>query len=590
VKATLISTFFLLVIASICVQAPSVRCETVSGETRGIPLLPDLAEGLPIGLVYVHLETSTGDPARDNDLIQLVLREAGQASVSEGGRFNRFFAELAVKRIGGVSGVEAVRYGVYQADKAVDRTVVVFFVKPLAGREGSKGKHAGMLPSGDYRDFPLIYESERAKLTFILNGGIGGYSDTNPFFGHSDIFLANNPIANNPAGRSTTALMEAYVEPGIGGIAQLGNSPLYPYGALTYMTTWSSGQDIYTSGSRTWGDVEKAYLGFIYDLPGKRNVLNVSYGKQDYQLRDGFLIATIPGSNDLAHRAALNLGPRNAYDTAGVARLGLGDLSLEGIVLEPDELNTTTTDTRLTGANVQYNFPVGIEAAFSYLYVPRSDKAYILPGGSRLTREGLRTFNPALTINQFFGVDGLWIKGEYAYQNNENFEMSAYAWYVWAGYRAETFPWRPGVSYRYSFFSGDNPGTTTYERFDPLFSGRSNYFLPGLISSKVLLNSNLRTQRATFSVYPTKTLEILLEYFNHTAVRLNNLGGIGPLQTLSSLSLMQELQLNAFWYIGKNFYFQGIATIGIPGKAIKDAVGGTAQNWYALQGSLYFFF
>ncbi len=419
---------------------------------------------------------------------------------------------------------------------------------------------------------------------------MGAYSDTNPFFGHSDIFLRNSPIVNNPAGRGTTTLMESYLEPGIGGITRVEDTPLYPYGALTYLMTWSSGQDIYTSGSRTWGDFGKAYAGFIYDLPGKGNVLNVSYGKQEYQLRDGFLIATIPGSNNLAYRGALNLGPRITYDRAGFARLKLGDFSLEGIVLEPDELRVTSTDTRLLGVNAQYNFPAGVEAAFSYLYVPTSDRLYILPDGRRFSREGLRTFNPSLTIKRLFGLDGLWIKGEYAYQNNENFDMSAYAWYAWAGYRAETWTWRPGVSYRYAFFSGDDPSTATYERFDPLFSGRSNFFVPGLISSKVVNNSNLRTQRATFSVYPKETLEILLEYFNHAAVRLNNLGGIGPLQTLSSRSLVQELQLNVFWFIGKNFYAQGIASVAKPGEAINQALGGNAKNWYALQTSLYFFF
>ena len=168
--------------------------------------------------------------------------------------------------------------------------------------------------------------------------------------------------------------------------------------------------------------------------------------------------------------------------------------------------------------------------------------------------------------------------------------MAAYAWYGWVGYEARSLPWRPSVTYRYAFFSGDKPATSTYERFDNLFSGTQDYFVPGLISSKVVTNSNLRSQRVTLAVNPAQTLQLKLNYFAHEAATLNNLGGIGPLQRLASRSLLQELQFDVYWYLGKNFYFQGIASAAKPGQAIRQALGGTANNWYSLQTSLYFFF
>jgi hypothetical protein len=286
----------------------------------------------------------------------------------------------------------------------------------------------------------------------------------------------------------------------------------------------------------------------------------------------------------------LNLGPRNTYARAGIAQLRLGSLTLDGFLVQPEELRSVRTDTQILGGNIQYNLPSGVEPAFAFMFVPRSDKIYIAPNGTRLPREGLRTFNTALTVRRLFAVDGLWLKGEYAYQNNEHFHMAAYAYYGWVGYRAEYIAWRPGMSYRYSFFSGDDPRTSRFERFDPLTSGTQNFFVPGLISSKVVQNANLRTHRVTFSVYPRKTLELIIEYFNHSSERLNNLGGVGPLQTLQSHSLVQELAFNTFWFIGKNYYFQGVATMGIPGAAIKHAVPDSTDNWYSLQASLYFFF
>jgi hypothetical protein len=139
-------------------------------------------------------------------------------------------------------------------------------------------------------------------------------------------------------------------------------------------------------------------------------------------------------------------------------------------------------------------------------------------------------------------------------------------------------------------FTGDKPGTETFERFDPLFSGGLGNFLPGLVFSKVYKNANLMTNRASFSIKPTRTLEFILDYFHHRADELNNIGGIGPLQTLKSKDIGQEVTLTAFHYMGKHFFFQGIASVGIPGEAIEQAVEGPAENWYTLQASLYMFF
>jgi hypothetical protein len=115
-------------------------------------------------------------------------------------------------------------------------------------------------------------------------------------------------------------------------------------------------------------------------------------------------------------------------------------------------------------------------------------------------------------------------------------------------------------------------------------------FLPGIVFSKVYKNANLITNRATFSIKPADTLEFSLDYFHHRADELNNLGGIGPLQTLGSRDIGQEVTLTVFNYIGKHLFFQGIASVGIPGEAIDQAVGGGAENWYTLQASLYLFF
>jgi hypothetical protein len=83
---------------------------------------------------------------------------------------------------------------------------------------------------------------------------------------------------------------------------------------------------------------------------------------------------------------------------------------------------------------------------------------------------------------------------------------------------------------------------------------------------------------------------LTLDYFRHRANDLNNFGGIGPLQTLKSKDIGQELTLSAFYYIGKHFFFQGIASVALPGNAIDQELGSNAENWYTFQAALYMFF
>jgi len=409
------------------------------------------------------------------------------------------------------------------------------------------------------------------------------------FGGYGDAFNKSNPTAEDPLGPGTSTWVEGYIEPGLGGIFQLSDYSLYPYGAVSYLMSGSKGHDIYNSGTRGYEDFEKLYAGIIWDLPGKDSLVDVSVGKQVYQLRDGFLLSKVPVSTSIGERAALYLGPRLTSKNTVLGRARAFGFGIDAFMIEPSELEEIETDTRLLGINLHYRFR-NMDVAFTYFYIPRSDTIYRTPDGRQLPREGLRTFNPSLSMTRLFGLDGSWIKAEYAYQNHEDYSMAAHAGYIWAGYQAETYAWRPALSYRWSIFTGDKPNTHTFERFDPLFSGGLGNFLPGIVFSKVYKNANLITNRVTFSIKPADTLEFIIDYYHHRADELNNIGGIGPLQTLKSKDVGQEVTLTAFHYIGTHLFFQGIASVGIPGEAIEQAVGGSAENWYTLQASLYMFY
>jgi hypothetical protein len=272
-----------------------------------------------------------------------------------------------------------------------------------------------------------------------------------------------------------------------------------------------------------------------------------------------------------------------------LVRTKAGRFGLDAFMIEPSEIPEIASDSQLAGVNLQYQFP-NAEAAFTYFRIPESKSVYRTPDGRRLPRAGLRTFNPSLSLTKLFGIDGAWLKAEYAWQEHEDFDMSADAGYAWLGYKFLDTRWQPALSYRWSAFSGDDPDTQTFERFDPLFSGGLGNFLPGIVFSKVYRNANLTTNRATLSVKPRPNLELVLDYFHHRADQLNNLGGIGPLQTLASRDVGQEVTFTALHYIGKHLFLQGIASVGMPGEAIRQALGDDTDNWYTFQLALYMFF
>jgi hypothetical protein len=580
-------SFAYLLVSFLLGWCPAIA-ETSGGEaSTGIEIQVELAEGLPVTQVYVHLAPSTGDPLEDDRLRSQV---AAAFAIREGDHFQRVLAEFGLKRVRQLSSVKSAELRLYKTVSGGRQVAAALLVASQGDEAVAAPPDKGVAVTADLKDFPTIFEDERSKFVFILNGGAGVFSDTDPWFGgFGQLFNEGNPTAEDPLGPGTSTWVEGYIEPGLGGIFQLADYPLFPYGAVSYLMSGSDGHDIYNSGTWGYGDFEKLYAGLIWDLPGQKSLVDVSYGRQIYQLRDGFLLSKIPLSTSIGERAALYLGPRLTSEFTALAKLKAADFGLDAFLIEPSEISAIATDTELAGIDIRNKFSV-VDAAFTYFYVPTSKTTYRTPDGRRLPREGLRTFNPSLALTDPFGWQGAWVKAEYAYQNHEDFDMSAQAGYVWAGYRAARYSWQPAFSYRWSIFTGDDPDTPTLERFDPLFSGGLGNFLPGIVFSKVYKNSNLITNRATFSIKPLATLELTLDYFNHRADSLNNLGGIGPLQTLASKEIGQEVTLTLFHYIGTHLFVQGIASVGIPGEAIEQAVGGNAENWYTVQAALYMFF
>jgi hypothetical protein len=212
--------------------------------------------------------------------------------------------------------------------------------------------------------------------------------------------------------------------------------------------------------------------------------------------------------------------------------------------------------------------------------VPKSDFAYYTTTGS-FSRQGLQVYdarlrwqpNPAGTSGPFFAAEA-------AFQRNENFDMAAHAFYGEAGYSFSELPWSPTLSYRYAQFSGDDPNTSRFERWDPLLSGgNGEQWVEGINHFKVFQNSNLIAHRVQLRLRPTPQIELVPQLWLFRADSTTNLGGNPALSFLGSKKLGFEANLTAKYFMSKNMFIQGHVAATFPGEAIDIATGSTAKPW-----------
>lgn len=546
----------------------------------GVAPLPGWALGATVGEVRVEIRHSGGSAARDGAVLRAVRTAiAGVA----GSPLNPPALAGRLQRVRARTGAAAIDWRLLNAGPPTGLVVLVEVDTTAPTKPKGKGPLGGLLPAG----FPMLYQSNHGLVTAIAGGGFGFYSDGNPWFGKPALFNARNPLAGHlPGGRATWT--EGYLEFGLGTAFQLGDSPVYAYGALTGMATWSLGQDIFRNDARLFLAPEKAYAGILYAAPDRPISVNLSVGRQSYTLNDGFLVHMVRQSTNAGDRGALYLGPRLTSAFTVLADVRLGRWRASAFYIEPDELSIGATKTRYLGANVGRSFANGLLLDATAIGIPASDGSYVLPNGTRRGKAGLVTLAGHVRWRRVLGLDGVWIEGELAHQSHSGFPMSAWAWYALLGYRSPNLPWHPSISYRYAYFSGDDPSTATYERFDPLMSTGLGYWLQGISFGKLTANSNLIVHRVQANLEVSAALNLTFEYFRLLADQQNNLGSNPALAHLASDDLGQELTFSIRWAFTPKLFFQGIASIALPGRAF-EALGATAP-WSTLQASLYWTF
>jgi hypothetical protein len=435
--------------------------------------------------------------------------------------------------------------------------------------------------AGSPSDFPVLYDGGGAHVRAKLETLAMAYGNRDAWYGRPDAMTAGNPfVQGTPAGAGTTGWVEGFVHAGLYGLVPLA-ADLYAYGGASAIGSGSTGRELFTDATRSYGAVEDAYVGLVGGRTtdaGDRLAWSVSAGRQRFAIGDGMLVVnTATNGRD---RAALQSNPRWAADRLLHARASWNRLRAEVFDLDPDELPAIDTRTRLQGVNVELLDARGWSLGLAGLRVPRSAYAYYT-ATEVLGREGLRVvdvrarWQPAPA-----GRPGPFVAAEAARQTNERFPMRADAGSFEAGWSFAGQPWSPTVSWRWASFSGDDPSTARFERWDPLLSGgNGETWVQGINHFKVFQNSNLVTQRLQARLRPSATVELVPQLWLFRADSSSNIGGNPALSTLSSKSLGTEANLTARMILSRNTMLQGHVAATFAGRAVEDALGGLSSPW-----------
>jgi hypothetical protein len=173
--------------------------------------------------------------------------------------------------------------------------------------------------------------------------------------------------------------------------------------------------------------------------------------------------------------------------------------------------------------------------------------------------------------------------------------MTAYALYGEAGYRFVTLPLVPAISYAYASFSGDNPSTAQYERFDPLYygNGLDNWWF-GASSSYTFLNSNVDYHRVTLQLVVSQQDFVKVQYIRALADQLFSPiqfgqatrpvltpGGIILVNGVSNDHLADEIYVEWAHVFSPKVTTALWGSVAMPGKGLQDLPNVNSETWFA---------
>jgi hypothetical protein len=439
----------------------------------------------------------------------------------------------------------------------------------------------------------LLFDDNGTTIRATLQFGANLVSEANLFWNLSE------GAAPGSGFDPDATWLELYVKPGLTFETALDGGASV-YGRISAVGSYTSGTDAFDTGDTGRWTLEESVVGLRSPI-GPDAEIDLSFGAQGLRLGTGMLISD--GASDGFERGALKFGPRRAWEMTGIAELTSGDFTGTVFYLDPRERPEVDGENALAGLDLRHDDPRGGYLGFTYVNVLNSTSAYpqadrsatppvtVIPGA----REGTETVNLYARTNPFAGaLENFFFTGDLAYQWNERIDLEAWAGRVQAGYTFADTPWAPILTYSYQTFSGDDPDTSTLERFDPLYyDGSPSAWATGSKSAMIWINSNVQSHNLALSLRPTPRDTITLRYAHVRANQLNSplqfgqatrvdLVGSGSANVISGVTdahLSDDFFIEYQRVISRNVFVSAGASVAIPGKGIDDVFPDDTPNW-----------
>jgi hypothetical protein len=235
-----------------------------------------------------------------------------------------------------------------------------------------------------------------------------------------------------------------------------------------------------------------------------------------------------------------------------------------------DELDEGDTGTRVLGGN--YEFAHGEHTTLGATYMKLFAHEELKPG-----RDGLNVFNVRAYTAPVTQLPDLSFEFEYASERNGD-ALDSNAWTLQGAYQLSKVTWKPRLSYRYAFFQGDDPTTTTNEAFDPLLLGFYDWgaWWQGEIAGEYFLsNSNLVSHQLRVHVKPTESISTGLLLFDY---QFDNPEAAG----IVSDDIATELDWYMDWSVNDHFTVSFVAAYNQPGDAVEEAFNRDENFYYGM--------
>ncbi|MCA3253486.1 MAG: hypothetical protein ACK5V2_10320 [Pseudomonadota bacterium] len=406
----------------------------------------------------------------------------------------------------------------------------------------------------------------------------------------------NLAATSAPTFDKSRSFTELWVHPRLNGRFRL-DGTTEAYGTLSVGATKTIGADAFDYRDESAVRFGSAMLGVRGQAGGVR--YDVSAGRQPFMLGTGMLL--VMGSGNGYSWGGGASTQRKAWGRTALARAGSGEFTASAFQLEPDEAPEGRTDTKVRGVALEWARPQMGRAGLSWFTVPRSNSIY--PGDLaplafiEQGRQGLDTWYGWADITGLVpGVPTLGLRAEYAQQRNDitrtggrRDPMKASAWLLGASWWGQKLPFAPKFSYHVARFSGDKPGTATYERFDPMFwgNGLDNWWF-GANGAYSWLNANLRAQRFIVDAYFSQQDIIQFQYVRASVDQLNSAVQFGQgvrftanglLVGVPQAKLSDELYLQYVRVFNPNLVAIAFVARSSPGAGLKATAPQGTQAW-----------